>query len=125
MERDQPSSRTIVVDNQIVDIQNLRMGADHGLDLPDKRGIRCLTKQRVQHLSCGSHTGIENKQGNCHSAPAVDVPVQPGRQQRRDQDSSRGSHITETVHGGRFHGRRSKQISIASVVTAHVALYQE
>ena len=125
MEGEDAPSRAVVVDDQVVDADDLRVGAYQRLDLLHELGGGGLAQQGVDGIPGRAETGPQDEQRHRRAAPAVDLYVPEMSRQGPQQHGGGSQAVAEAVHGGGGHGGGGQLFSCRPVVVGHVQLYRD
>ena len=125
VEGDHHPAGAVVVDDQIVDAHDPRVGHHKVVDLLDQLAAGGRPQQGVQGLLGGLDAGPQDEHRHQHAHPAVDHQVREVGHQGGQQHGGGGHAVTEGVRGGGQHGGGVQPLPQPAVIGGHVQLHPD
>lgn len=113
----------VVMDDQVVNTDNFRMGHDSILNTLYQFRIRRLAKKRGEGFPGGVVPGEDDKGCHGEAGEAVDIDMEKPGDAHGKEDHGGGDGVGQGICGGGLHGGGMNFSADALVVMGHVELY--
>ena len=122
VERNDLSSGAVIVDQEVMDTENFRVGQGDLADALDKFWIWGLAQEGIEGILCGRKSRIKDKKAYNQTTPAVYIQRSESSDNRSNKNNGCGESIAQAVGCGGFHGCRLNTIPGGAVIIGHIQL---